>query len=750
MPAARPNQDSAILNGKPMRIRPFAWALFVILAFSGRSFAETVRLYFDPASTQITFAAGDIRAALEKRNYKVEDHGLLALATSGGGKKIVLSVATDTAVASMLSAQRVKPVTDMGAQAYALRTITKPDLSYWVVGGDAVGSMYGGLQLAENIHFHGLDRTYDEEESPHILNRGIKFNIPLDKDSPTYFYGHHGTSHKLAIKDVWDLQFWKTWFDEMARHRYNALSLWSPHPFTSMVDMEDEYPGIAIHGVTGFDETGRGLRVNEMSIGEKIKFWRSVMKYGRDRGFDIYILNWNVFLSTAEGKHGLTHSTDNGKTREYLRKCVFKLFQTYPDLKGFGITVGERMGDLDHNAREEWAWDSFGKGMLQYAEKNPGRDIVFIHRQHDGNIDHILKHFAKLNDLPNVRMDLSCKYSEAHAHSTVTPSRWHRTGMEKGLGKYGIMSWLTIRNDDFYFLHWGEPQFVREYISGFPEINKYVTGFYIGADGWVFAREFASKHPYFKDRDTLSIQRTWYMQKLWGRLSYNPSTSDEVFKRHLASRFPEVPADQLFEAWCGASGSIRRANEQVTGKWQFDADFWPEMWTGDHWHGKEGRHFSVEDTKDATPFAGSKLASLRETAEGKLGGKISAWDNVDTIDSLSSSALKILATLKPRGNVELELTLKDLAAQAHLGQYNARKFRAVIHSIQGDKEKAKQAMSLAYQAWRRYTHLMDSLYVGAAMQRNRHFTDWHEYDEVVLQEYHKLGGVGEPEWQGRK
>ncbi|MDA1276834.1 MAG: hypothetical protein O2960_22685 [Verrucomicrobia bacterium] len=729
------------------RITTTAWMLCALLGFSSPLPAETIQFYFDSDTPQIAFAAGDIKAALEKQEHTVQVHDLAALAKADSSKKIVLALATDNLATFTLSAQGGKPAAGLDQQAYALRTTTKPDLSYWVLGGDAVGVMYGGLQLAENIQFHDLARAYDEEESPHIKNRGIKFNIPLDKESPTYYYGHHGTSHKLAIKDVWDMGFWKTWFDEMARHRYNVLSLWSPHPFTSMVNMEDEYPGIAIQGVTGFDAAGQRVKVNNLTIDQKVEYWRRVMKYGRERGFDIYISNWNVFLSTAEGKHGLTDATDNPKTREYLRKCVIKLLQTYPDLKGFGITVGEKMGKMNASQKEEWAWDSFGKGVLQYAAENPKRDIVFIHRQHDGDIDHILKYFSPLNDLPNVRLELSCKYSEAHVHSTVTPSRWHRTGMEQGLGKHGIMSWLTVRNDDFFFLHWAEPQFVRDYISGFPPIDKYVTGFYIGADGWVFARDFTSKNPFYKNRNALSIQRTWYMQKLWGRISYNPRISDEFFQRHLAARFTEVPADRLFEAWSSASGAIRRANEQVTGKWQFDADFWPEMWTGDMWDKKEGRHFSLDDTKEATPFAGSSLASLRETADGKVGEKISAWDNIEKVDALSTKALELLASLKPGGNVELQLTLRDLTAQARLGQFNAEKFRAVIYDIQGEKGKAKQAMGKAYSAWRRYTDLMDALYIGVDMQRNRSFSDWHDYDKIVLQDYLDLGGIGEPAWR---
>lgn len=724
--------------------------ILALLCVSALTSAEEVRLYFDATTPQIAFAAADIKAALEKQQHSVRTHPLAEIQQGESGRKIILALATDSSTAAKLAAQGGKAAGDLGPQAYALRTTDKPTSDYWVLGGDANGTMYGGLQLAENIQFDNLTKTYNEQESPHLKNRGIKFNIPLDEKSPTYFYGFDGTSHKRAVQHVWDIEFWKTWFDEMARHRYNVLSLWSPHPFTSMVNMEEEYPGIAIKGVTGFDEAGNERVINDWTIDQKIEYWRKVMQYGKDRGFDIYMCNWNVFLSTAKDKHGITDSTDNPKTKEYLKKCVIKLFQTYPFLKGFGITVGEKMGKIDAEQKEQWAWESFGKGIMEFAQDNPQREIVFIHRQHDGDIDHILKYFAKLNDLPNVRMDLSCKYSEAHAHTTITPSRWHRTDMEKGLSKFGIMSWLTIRNDDFYFLHWADPQFVRDYIKGFPKIDQYVNAFYIGADGWVFTRDFTSKDPFYKDQNILSIQRTWYMQKLWGRISYNPSISDDFFKKHLALKFPEVSADKLFQAWSSASDSIRRANEQVTGEWQFDADFWPENWTGDTWKKETGRFFSVKDTLEATPFAGSKIASFKDTAEDDLDGKVSAWENIDTIDTRSAEALNILKDLKPGTNTELKLTLMDLTAQAHLGQYNAHKFRAVIHTIKNEKEEAKKSITQAYIAWRHYSHLMDTLHTGAEMQRNLAFPDWHSNDKAALKDYHDLGGEGEPDWKAEK
>jgi Glycosyl hydrolase family 67 N-terminus len=712
----------------------------------GVAWAETVTIWSDQKIPQFVFAAGDIKTALEGKKHQAQLKELSSLADQPAESAIIIALATQQDVLARLAKHGGNKIPDvLGEQGYALRTTQMGDKKiYWVIGGDINGAMYGALQMAENIQFSDVKESYNVEEKPFLKNRGIKFNIPLDKSSPTYFHGFDGTSHKMAVKDVWDMTFWTTWFDEMARHRYNVLSLWSPHPFTSMVNMEDEYPGIAINGVTGFDENGKETKINSLTIDEKIAFWRSVMRYGKERGFDLYFCNWNVFLSTAKNKHGLTDSSENPKTKEYLHKCLKKFLSTYPDLKGFGVTIGEKMGDLDHLQRAQWAWDTYGKAMLDYAQDNPARDLVFIHRQHEGDIDHILAHFASLDKLPNVRFELSCKYSEAHAHTTVTPSRWHKTKMEKGLDKYGITSWLTVRNDDFFFLHWAEPEFVRQYIKGFPTVDKYVRAFYIGADGWVFAREFTSTNKFFEDKNALSIQRTWLMQKLWGRISYNPAITDDYFIRHLAARFPTIDSTQLFTAWSSASGAIRRANEQVTGEWYLDQDFWPEMWTGDNWK-KNGRHFSVEETKAATPFNGSKLCSFADTAKNKCGDKISAFDNIEQIDQLSLQALAILKNLNPGSDVELQLTLKDLTAQAHLGRYNALKFRTVMCDLQGKKDQAKELMGKAYWSWRAYTDMMAELYKPVAMQRNKSFSSWHDYDDVVLKEYHKLGGEGMPE-----
>ena len=128
----------------------------------------------------------------------------------------------------------------MGTQAYALRTTTtNSHLSYWVVGGDAAGAMYGGLQIAENISFNGYSGSYNSQESPFLLNRGMKLNLPLDKRIPTYVGGWSSYSAREAIPHVWEMDFWKTLIDQQARSRYNLLSIWVHHPFPALVNVPE-------------------------------------------------------------------------------------------------------------------------------------------------------------------------------------------------------------------------------------------------------------------------------------------------------------------------------------------------------------------------------------------------------------------------------------------------------------------------------------------------------------------------------
>lgn len=196
-----------------------------------------------------------------------------------------------------------------------------------ILGGDEAGLMYGLLELAERKRLHGAGATLDGVSGkPFIARRGIKFNIPLDARTPSY--DDSGDAAQRNIGEMWRMEFWIEFFDQMARDRYNMISFWNPHPFPSMVRSES-FPDVALDDVcvTTLVPNGRenewgepqlvssnvlaNLKiVKRLSIEEKIAFWQAVLQQAADRGIDVYFITWNICPnSVAQGCSPITALT---------------------------------------------------------------------------------------------------------------------------------------------------------------------------------------------------------------------------------------------------------------------------------------------------------------------------------------------------------------------------------------------------------------------------------------------------------
>src|ERR1700744_3421338 len=130
--------------------------------------------------------------------------------------------------------------------------------------------MYGLIELAEKVTLNGLHSITAFSGKPYIKKRGIKFNIPLDARTPSYADSGFAAQHNIAT--MWEFSFWKTFLDNMARYRYNVLSLWNLHQFPSMVKVP-EYPDVALEDVHVRDDVHDGSKlhlVKKISIDEKI------------------------------------------------------------------------------------------------------------------------------------------------------------------------------------------------------------------------------------------------------------------------------------------------------------------------------------------------------------------------------------------------------------------------------------------------------------------------------------------------
>jgi hypothetical protein len=140
--------------------------------------------------------------------------------------------------------------------------------------------------------------------------------------------------------------------------------------------------------------------VKIMSIDEKIRFWRDVMQYAHDRGIDVYLFTWNIFVFGTDGKYGITSAQDNLTTIDYFRKSVAQTLITYPLLKGIGITAGENMQNLPGDfTNEKWLWKTYGEGTRDAKKLEPDRSIPLIHRIHQANLNEIKKEWRNYPDI---------------------------------------------------------------------------------------------------------------------------------------------------------------------------------------------------------------------------------------------------------------------------------------------------------------------------------------------------------------
>lgn len=728
------NLSKTHLYQSPYRRSALGAIAIVALAIPGIIRAETVGVFFDSNEPQVKFAAGDVKAALEQRKITVEMLPLAALKESYANQKIVIGLASNPDVAAVLTAQGGSKVTDLGQQAYRLLTTEKPQKSYWALGGDTTGAMYGGLQLAENISFDGLAMKYDENVSPDFLQRGMKLNLPMDKRIPTYSGHMNNTSTQHAVKNVWDMKFWEELIDQQARNRYNVLSVWVHHPFPALVKVPG-YEKACLPGIEGFF----GYSDPSLTIEKRIAFWRQVMTYAHNRGFSFYFFCWNVCAEYAEDMYPglITEKEDNPDTLDYLSKSMKALLETYPELDGFGISAGDNM-DLPKDSRGPWTWKAYGKAAYDYALANPNRKFTVIHRGLGAGLEKLYNDWKPLTNLPNMKFEYSVKYANAHMFSTLTP-RWYESDMADA-AESGQKTWLTLRNDDFLYMDMGDPEFVRGFLNGIP-YRQVINSFYIGSDIYHPSRTYWCKDP--KMNGQLEIQRNWYIQMLWGRLAYNKQLSDDVFKKHLAKRFPQVPSETMFKAWALATRSLPKVQELTQGSWGLDAHWYAEasLYPKD----RKGFRFLDDfiDTKVAKASS-SNLSSISDTATGNAGSNKSTYQLADEMEADATAALGLINGISSQGDAKLEVKINNIKQLAYLSNHFAYKIRAATYKKADQIPNAREAMGEAYCWWMDYVKSMDAMYLGNKFRTVDIEPDWHYADALQLKDYTELGGTGIP------
>jgi hypothetical protein len=643
------------------------------------AFAQRVTLVYDTASPQAVYAAGKLKEALLMQKYTVQS----------GNAEYTVRLNLDTV--------------RLGNEAYA---IVPEGKRITVTGGDARGLTYGSLSLAESVrNGTALSAVRASRESPAYSLRAIKFDLPWD----TYRHSYALDLHYETCRDV---NYWKAFLDMMVENRFNALSLWNLHPYTFMIRPKN-FP--------------KATPFTDPELKEWQDLHRAIFRMARERSIDTYLIPFNIFTSPEFSRaynvnpalnnlehHHFVDGDTSEIVKRYTRECVTQVLQEYPDLTGLGLTLGEAMGGMTPQQREDWMKETIIEGMRQ-----AGRKLKLVHRIPFSSTTGSLgvtsvetEQLTRKSIEAEGAMDFiegpiwaDLKYNWSHAHSTpklvkVHGGKLYDTYFNPDPKLYKI-TW-TARNEDFFCLRWGVPDFIRAHIAH--NSQSYVGGYFIGSETYIPAKDYFTRagNPVAW---SYAFERQWLFYKLWGRLLYNPATPDDLFKAEFTRRYGPG-AGNLLEAYALASATPLRLAASFDFTWDFS--LYSEGFLALNRETKNVEYISV-DWQIRQPPTDPAYISVQDYVRTVLAGGTFA-DTIVTppslADRLEQDCRKALSLLPATtGNSALRHELADVKTWANLGLYFAEKLRGAV-ALQtyrtGGGEKNKQLAVKHLEASLRY------------------------------------------------
>jgi len=670
----------------------------VFYLFSGPTFSTNVFLQYKKDEPQIEYAARKLTEALVERNYSITD--------ANTDYDFLISLDVDSI--------------QLDAEAFSIITEDKVITIY---GGDKRGLIYGTLALVEHLK-NGvrLKEVKSESDKPRLEFRGIKFNLPWHTYRPSSALDQH-------YETVRDLKFWEAFLDMMVENRFNVISLWNLDPYTFMIKPKN------------FPEASPWT---EKEMADWQHFYHELFRMAKERGLDTYIVHWNIFVSKQFAEaHNVAkenfypHYFVKGDTseivRRYMRECVKQVLQEYPNLDGIGVSHGEGMAGMTPLQRQKWVDDVIIKGMLE-----AGRPVKLIHRVPfssgtssdpgvSKNVEEVTR--AAMENLGNSfegPIWTPIKFNWSHGHSTPELVKVHGgklgdTYFKPEPENYKIV-W-TVRNEDFFVLRWGVPDFIRKHIAENCQ-EDYVGGYFIGSETYIPALDYftAVKEPVDWK---WAFQRQWLFYKLWGRLLYDPKTPNEVFQAEFNRRYGSK-GDNLLKAYELASNTQLRLACLYDSKWDFT--LYCEGFLA--LQGDTTKYISVNRLIDQ-PTMAPEYVSVKDYVEKTLKGKTFGDDRVtpiklaDMLEKDNREALRLVENIDVSGNASLMYEVADVKVWAYLGLHLAEKLRGAIaletYRLQGRlQDEAIQHLKKALGYWDKVIEITRPIYKDMPLTHYNH------------------------------
>lgn len=598
---------------------------------------------------------------------------------------------------------------------------------------DESGIRYGLLAFAEQFSMKkDWSKITSQSVNPTFAVRTIKFNLPWEPYRESRSMEYH-------LSTCRDLKFWESYLNMMFENRLNVLALYNMHPFPYMVKLKD-YP--------------EACPFTDREMEDWKAFWKNLFRMAKDRGIDVFIVNWNIVVpkSFAE-KHNVPELNDTSQvTLDYTRESVLAVINEYEELGGIGVTLADWMNNMTAAQREDWIADTFVKAINEAKRKTK-----FMHRAVLSGSPIEMRRVIDEAKLPDPVL-VEVKFNWSHGHSTPHLALTHdnTTGtIDKGFWspepKNYKIQWM-VRNEDFWILRWGEPDFIRQHI----EVNKksYVDGYHIGSEGYIPAFDYFTKTDLGKSWH-YAFERQWLFYMLWGRLLYDHQTPDQIFEGAFSRKYSFADGKKLLDAYRFASRMPLRLASFYAATWDYtlyaEGFMAPRLPAGDY--GTDDGHslfISIDELIDHKVLDPNYLSikeyvqhisQMKKIPDGKVDPITLAQELTANADS-ALALIKGLEKFNTRFNMEYTQELDDIRTWALLSQYFASKLRAGValqfFRQQGkskDKESAIHYLEECLEVWRDIAEITEKNYYEVPYFKSNIKEDNPETDHFSWKKY---------------
>lgn len=639
----------------------------------------------------VAFGVGDLAKALEAAGEDVER---TAQAGPAEGTSILVTLASDEAALEAFGAKGAK--VGEKAESFAIVPVRKgfhPAVA--VVGRDAVGAMYGAMELAEQIGFMDgkvrLGQIKAKQGSPFIALRGSNAFLHTQAlDDPDSWY--------------FDDAFWQGYIDTLARTRHNFLDLHATYDLTSSL-FPNVYP--YFFKIKEYPETG----VSEEQARRNLDRFKKVVALAKDRGIKVglmsYSAKWN--LSEQEFK-----DPGDRALADYTARCVEQLMREVPDLFVIGFRIGET--DRDPIFFEE----SYIRGLKMagrtdvplytrsWVTSQPG--IESIANSYPGRMFNEIKFNGEQMGLPYQATGGWMAHEGSYSYQWYSdfPSKLETI-------------WQVRANGTHRVFPWGDPAFVARTMLACTFMNALgysvepMSAYYPWTD--FYTNTIYQSGRYWR----WMWERDWFWYALWGRLGYDPDIAEETWVRMFEQRFGKAAGRAAYGMFVESSRQVPLIYHYRNGG-PDHRSIASECQTGGTLE-QFLRPVPPSHMK-ATPLDSSCYMGVAEYADllttGGLTAKITPLEVARTLEehgrrSLEAAEAAKRAGVKESGGLEFETMAKHARAINELSLYYANKIRSALDL--GLRERTGSPAALAslekhaeayIAAWERLVALTDT------------------------------------------